>query len=75
MWGSKQPLFATTLRNTKIKKNRLLVFMLVIEAMDKHNRILVDIMDQNNIIELDIDNNQTKFQENTFKPHLWTVHF
>jgi hypothetical protein len=51
------------------------VFMLVIEAMDKHNRILVDIMDQNNIIELDIDNNQTKFQENTFKPHLWTVHF
>jgi hypothetical protein len=44
--------------------------MLVIEAMDKHSRIVMDTMDQINIIELDIDNNQTKFQEKTFKPHL-----
>jgi hypothetical protein len=68
--GSKHPTFATTLRNTIIKKNQLLVFMLVIEVMDKHSRILVDTMDQINIVELDIDNNQTKFQEKTFKLHL-----
>ncbi len=43
--GSKHPSFATTFGNTKIKKNLLLVFMLVIEAMDKHIRILVDTMD------------------------------
>jgi hypothetical protein len=44
--------------------------MFVIEAMDKHNKILVDTMDQINIVELGIDNNWTKFQEKTFKPHL-----
>ncbi len=70
MRDNKHPTFATTLENTKIKKNQLLVFMLVIEAMDKHNRILLDTVDQINIVELDIENNQTKFQEKNFKPHL-----
>jgi hypothetical protein len=67
---NKHPALATTFENIRIKKNWLLVFMLVIESMDKHNIILVDTMDRINIVELDIDNNQTKFQEKTFKLHL-----
>jgi len=35
--------------------------MLVIEAINKHNKNIVDAMDRVNTIQLDIDRNRTKF--------------
>lgn len=44
--------------------------MPVVEVTYKHNKNIVDTMDKVNIIQLDINNNYTKFQEKTFKVHL-----
>ncbi len=43
--------------------------MPVIEATYKYSKNIVDTMDKVNTIQLDIDNNYTKFQEKTFKVH------
>jgi hypothetical protein len=53
-----------------VKGKWTLVFMPVVEVTYKHNKNIVDTMDKVNIIQLDINNNYTKFQEKTFKVHL-----
>lgn len=35
--------------------------MLIIEAANKHNKIIMEVMNWINIVQLDIDNNYTKF--------------
>jgi hypothetical protein len=35
--------------------------MPIIEATNKHNKIIMEAMDWINIVQLDIDNNDTKF--------------
>ncbi len=58
-----------TLGNIGVKRKSY-VFTLVIEAIDKNNKVLVDAMDQLNSIQLDIDKNITKMQEKTLKQYL-----
>ncbi len=46
------------------------MFMHVIEAFDKNNKLIVDAMDRINTSQLEIDKNKTKFHDKTFKQHL-----
>ncbi len=43
------------------------MFMHVIEAFDKNNKVIVDAMDWINTSQLEIDKSRTKSHEKTFK--------
>jgi hypothetical protein len=51
----------TTMGNIGITKKQTSIFMLVIEAINKHSKNIVDVMDRINTIQLYIDRNRTKF--------------
>lgn len=55
----------TTLGNIGVKRKRSSIFTLVIEAINKNIKVLMDSMDRINSIQLDIDKNITKMQEKT----------
>jgi hypothetical protein len=58
MKGNKHPTRTTmtTLGNIRVKRKKTSVFMLIIKATDKHNKVIIDAMDRSNDIQLDIDN-------------------
>lgn len=58
-----------TLGNIGVKRKSY-VFTLVIGAINKNSKVLVDAMDWINSIQLDIDKNITKMQEKTLKQYL-----
>ncbi len=44
--------------------------MPIVEATYKHSKNIMDTLEKIKVIQLDIDKNYTKFQENNFKVHL-----
>jgi hypothetical protein len=57
MRGNKHPTKTTmiTLGNIKVKRKKTLVFMLIIKATNKHNKVIVNAMDWSKNIQLDIN--------------------
>jgi FtsZ-binding cell division protein ZapB len=55
--------------STRVKRKKIINVLLVIDAIDKNNKIIEDAIDHINTSQIEIENNKAKSYEKTFEQH------